>query len=132
LTVTAGRPELHVWELATGRRVSPPVRVGLLEGGWCLSLAMTPDGRRALVSFSPTLSMGSDRAVVDLELLLSPSSVPTPDLALLAELATVRHIELGDLSALTTEQWLAQWKQLRDRNPELARSLMIGPKTAKK
>jgi serine/threonine protein kinase/WD40 repeat protein len=126
LTVIGGRPEMHVWELTTGRRVAPPVRVGLLEEGWCRTLAMTPDGRRALVSFSPT-STGNDLAVVHLETLLSPPSAPTVDLALLAELATAQHIELGDLSGLTTHQWLERWNRLRARNPDLARSFLGEP-----
>ena len=72
-----------------------------------------------------------DLAVVDLEALLSPSSTPTADLALLAELATARHIELGDLSGLTTDQWQERWNLLRERNPELAQSF-IEHKSAKK
>ena len=31
----------------------------------------------------------------------------------LAELATARHIELGDLSGMTTGQWLERWSFLR-------------------
>jgi hypothetical protein len=129
LSVVGGRPEVHLWELKTGRRVAPRVRVGLIEGGWCLTLAITPDGRRALVSFSGTAVGESttsrmDLAVVDLEALLSPPSISTADLALLAELATARHIELGDLSGLTTDQWQDRWNLLRQRNPNLARSFV--------
>ena len=65
-----------------------------------------------------------DLAVVDLETLLSPSSTETADLALLAELATGRQIELGDLSGLTTDQWLERWNLLRERNPGLAASFI--------
>jgi serine/threonine protein kinase/WD40 repeat protein len=132
LTVTGGRPEVHVWELTTGRRVAPPVRVGIREAGWCLSLAVTPDGQRALSVSSSTSGMGNDLAVVDLKTLLSPSNTSTADLALLAELATARRIELGDLSGLTTDQWLERWSLLRGRHPDLARSFIIGPNTAKK
>jgi serine/threonine protein kinase/WD40 repeat protein len=131
LTAVSGRPEMHVWELTTGRRVAPPVRLGFIEGGWCLASAITPDGRRALVGLWST-STGNDLAVVDLEAVLSPCSTPTADLALLAELATARRIELGDLSGLTTEQWLERWNRLRERNPDLARSFLIAPRPAKK
>jgi WD40 repeat protein len=129
LTVVGGRPELYAWELTTGRRVAPPVRLGPIEGGWSRTLATTPDGRRALVGFSPT-NTGRDLAVVDLEALLSPPSMPTADLALLSELATAERIELGDLSGLTTEQWLERWNQLRERNTDLVRSVLVKPRHA--
>jgi serine/threonine protein kinase/WD40 repeat protein/tetratricopeptide (TPR) repeat protein len=119
-----GRPEMHVWELATGRRVAPPVRLGFREGT-CSQLAITPDGRRALVGFWPL-----DLAVVDLEALLSPSTTPPTDLGLLAELATAQRIELGDLSSMTTDQWLERWNLLRERNPGLARSFLSEPNPA--
>ena len=133
LSVVGGRPELHICELTTGRRVAPAVRVELIEGGWCLTLAITPDGRRALVSFSAaavgeSTTTRMDLAVVDLEALLSPSSTATADLALLAELATAERIELGDLSGLTTDQWNERWNLLRERNPDLARSFAAMPK----
>jgi serine/threonine protein kinase/WD40 repeat protein len=124
LTAVIHRGEIHVSELTTGRLVAPPVRLGFLDAN---QLAITPDGRRALVS-----SMHGDLAVVDLEALLSPFTTPTADLALLAELTTARRIELGDLSALTTDQWQEQWNLLRERNPGLARSFLIEPGSAKK
>ena len=87
LSVVGGRPELRVCDLTTGRRVAPPVRVGSIEGGWCLSMALTPDGRRAMVCFSEAAVAESneprfDLAVVDLEPILSPTTTPTADLAL--------------------------------------------------
>jgi serine/threonine protein kinase/WD40 repeat protein len=111
LTALNGRPEIHVWEVTMGRRVAPPVRLGPVEGGWSLRLAITPDGRRALATFhrSTTPSHAPDLAVIDLEELLSPCDTPTADLALLAELATSETIELGDLRDLTTEQWQERW-----------------------
>src|SRR5262245_28215315 len=63
LAVIGGRPEMHVWELTQGRRIAPPVRLGAVEGSWCLA-AVTPDGRRALASF--TRHLPADLAVVDL------------------------------------------------------------------
>jgi hypothetical protein len=102
----------------------------LIEGGWCLTMAITPDGRRALVSFSEAAvgesnTIRFDLAVVDLEAIFSLPSTPTADLALLAELATSRQIELGDLSALTTDQWQERWNRLGQRNPNLAQSFII-------
>src|SRR5262249_6043940 len=75
LTAVRGRQEIQVWELTTGRRVAPPVRLGVIEGASSHTLAITPDGRRALVSVQPR-----ELAVVDLEALLSPSTTPTADL----------------------------------------------------
>jgi tetratricopeptide (TPR) repeat protein len=62
--------------------------------------------------------------VVDLEALLAPATTPTADLALLAELATAQRIEVGDVSGLTMEQWQERWSQLRERDPDLARSFI--------
>src|SRR5262249_53732535 len=126
-----GRPEMHVWELTMGRRVAPPVRLGSGGGSLGRTLAVTPDGRRALVGLAgqfPAVGL----AVVDLEAILSPCRTPAADLALLAELATARHIELGDLSGLTTEQLLARWALLRERGLDPARPFVIDRKPARK
>ncbi len=114
LAAGSGRPELHVWELTTGRRVAPPIRLGLHEGTWCQTLAITQDGGRALACFRGSLtSDGTALAVVDLDAVLSHPSTSIADLALLAELATARRIELGDLSSLTTDQWQEHWRQFQ-------------------
>jgi WD40 repeat protein len=134
LTTMSGWPEIHVWELTTGRRVAPPLRLQPLEGKSCHRLEIAPDGQCALVNFwgSTPSTYSRDLAVVDLEALLAPCSTPTADLALLAELATSRRIEVGDLSGMTTDQWQKRWKLLRERNPHLVRSFSSGPKSAKK
>ncbi len=122
LSAVSGRAEIQVWELKTGRRIAPRVRLGYVEGTWAQTLAITPDARRALVCFvGSTASDETDMAVVDLEAMLSPSTTPSADLALLAELATARRIELGDLSGLTVDQWQERWNLLQARNPDLAR-----------
>jgi serine/threonine protein kinase/WD40 repeat protein/tetratricopeptide (TPR) repeat protein len=125
VTTVRGRPEIQVWELKTGRRVAPPVRLGFREGSSSETLAITPDGRRALVSFGAI-----DLAVVDLDAMLSPCDIPTADLALLAELATAQRIEVGDLSGMTTGQWQERWQHLHERNPGLARSFLSEPDPA--
>jgi hypothetical protein len=43
-----------------------------------------------------------------------------------------RRIELGDLSGLTTDQWLGRWKRLSVSNPDLPRSLINGSTPARK
>lgn len=118
LTSVRGRPEIQIWELKTGRLIASPVRLAHRKSASTLPFAITPDGRRALVSYMP-----AELATLDLEERTRSPSVPTPELALFAELASAQRIELGDLSGLTTDQWLAGWKLLRDRNPGLVRSL---------
>ncbi len=78
-------------------------------------MAITPNGRRALVCL-----WGAKLALVDLAELLSTPAGSTADLELLAELATAQHIDLGDLSGLTTDQWLERWSLLRERSPHLS------------
>jgi serine/threonine protein kinase/WD40 repeat protein/tetratricopeptide (TPR) repeat protein len=125
VTTLRGQPEIHIWELKTGRRVAPPVRVGFREGTSSHALSITPDGRRALVHFGSL-----DLAVVDLDATLSSSNIPTADLGVLAELATAQRIEAGDLSGMTTDQWLERWNHLRERNLDLARSFLSEPNPA--
>jgi WD40 repeat protein len=117
LTTLREAAQLHLWDLTTGRRIAPPIRLAAAENASTHTLAVTPDGRRALVCFKP-----ADVAVLDLEALLSPGPTPPADLALLAELTTAQRIEVGDLSGLTTEQWQERWDRLRERNPGLARA----------
>ena len=116
LTAMSGRPEMNLWELATGRRIAPPVRVDFNRGSWSDTVAITPDGRRALVGSWPR-----NLSVVDLDQLLSPVITSTSDLELLAELATAQRIDLGDLSGLTTDQWRERWEHLLATNPSLVR-----------
>jgi serine/threonine protein kinase/WD40 repeat protein len=120
LTATGGRAELHVWELTTGRRIASPVRLGFMEPDSGIALAITPDARRALVGHSQPGSTQIDLATVNLEALLSSPGTSTADLSLLAELATGQRLELGDLSALTSDQWRERWNRLRERSPDLA------------
>ena len=122
LTVVRNRPEIHVWELTTGRRIAPPVRPQPVAASWCVTSAITPDGRRALVSFA-----GVNLVVVDLEKLLSRSPIPTDDLELLAGVTTARRIELGDLSGLTTDRWRELWQRLREGGSDLTSVGQPGP-----
>jgi hypothetical protein len=122
VTAVRGRPEIQVWELSTGRPVARPVRLSPRDSVSTLPIAITPDGRRACVSFLP-----AESAVINLEALLRLPSVPTSDLALLAELTTARRIELGDLSGFTTDQWIEHWGRLRERESDVLRSLFNSP-----
>jgi serine/threonine protein kinase/WD40 repeat protein len=120
LSAIRGRPELNIWDLTTGRHVAPPIRLWPHESASTLTLDLTPDGRSALVRFLPT-----ELALIDLDVVISPLSIPTGDLSRLAELTTARRIELGDLSSLTTEHWIEGWNQLMKRNPEVVRTLQL-------
>lgn len=120
LTAMSGRPEVHVWELKTGHRVAAPVRLGMVDRGFCLRFALSADGKRLLVCFFGGLS-DTNLCIVDLDSILAPCHVPATDLATLAELTTAQRVELGDLSGQTADQWLKRWKELRAKNPELPR-----------
>ena len=114
LAAVSGRAAIHVWELTTGRRVAPRLQLGSVEGTWCQTLAISPDGRRALGCFpEESATQGMSMGLVDLDALVSHSTTPIADLALLAELATARRIELGDLSSLTTDQWQERWRRFQ-------------------
>jgi WD40 repeat protein len=132
LSTPGGWPKVDVWELTTGRRVAPPVWLGRIKDKSSHRLAITSDGQRALVNFfgSTPATESFDLALVDLQVLLSPCSASTADLRLLAELVTARRLELGDLSALTTDQWLERWNRLRERSSDLVRSVVVEPKPA--
>ncbi len=128
LTAMSGRPEIHVWELKTGRHVAPPVQLGLSDRGFCLRFALTPGGRRLFVCFFGG-SSDTNLAIVDLDPLLLTNCVSTADLALLAELTTAQRIELGDLSGLTTDQWLERWNNVGKRHARLSRLIETSPKS---
>jgi WD40 repeat protein len=99
---------LRVWGTATGEPVAPPV----LLGGKALSLDVTPDGRFAVASgFSKYVT------VADLASLTTPTRGDADELDLRAELASNQRITpSGGLAYLTTEEWLARWREHRRRN----------------
>jgi WD40 repeat protein len=124
MTTVRGWSQLQVWELTTGRRIAPPVRLPSSSGESSQTLALTPDGRRAFLGLNY-----NELVVIDLEACLSPASIPVADWALLAELATAQHIEAGDLSGLTKEQWQERWNSLREQNPRLVSSYVTESKS---
>jgi WD40 repeat protein len=99
---------LRVWGAATGEPVAPPVRLG----GKGLCLDVTPDGRFAVASgFSRHVT------VADLADVTIPTRADADELDLRAELASNQRITpSGGLAYLTTEEWLARWREHRRRN----------------
>ena len=111
VSTVRGKPSrVEIWGLLMGKRIAPPVRLGLSEDD-PETLAITPDSRRVLV-----VDRSKMLFVIDLEAILSPLRSPTADFAAISELATAHRIELGDLSGLTTTQWLDRWESLQKRN----------------
>jgi serine/threonine protein kinase/WD40 repeat protein len=93
---------LDVWDLASGKRLLPTVRVGpeSVHG-----LAISADGRHAL-AFAYL-----DRVyAVDLSDAVEPDSRPTAELVRLGELASGQRIVNGDLAGLTTDEWMSRWR----------------------
>jgi len=123
-TVRGKRRMIHVWELATGKLIAPPVEIDA-TGESSETLAITPDG-----AFLAVGAHRNDLDVVDLRRLLIPSETPTADLAMLAELAVARSIEVGDVNSLTRDEWRQRWQGLQRRNPQLVRSAITGPSLA--
>ncbi|MFI5457877.1 MAG: protein kinase [Isosphaerales bacterium] len=125
VTAVRGAPRrIHLWELATGKPLAPPVRLADAESHSTEMLAITPDGLRALVGTSR-----SELSLVDLNSLCSSPTRPTAEWALMAELTIAQRIAVGDLNGLTNEQWQERWNLLHERNPQLARSRVIEAKS---
>src|SRR5581483_10873487 len=79
-------------------------------------VTVTPDGKRAIASFS----LG-DVAFLDLERVAAPPRLSVSELRRLGELTSVQRIELGDLSGLTVDQWIERWDLLTDGDSNFRR-----------
>jgi WD40 repeat protein len=109
---------IHFWELKTGKPVAPPLLLspaGSLQGVY--SVSISPDGKRVLAG----VNRPNGVAVIHLDELLSPPTLPTEDLRLLGELALAQRIELGDVSGLNMEQWMERFHRFRNKYPEFGR-----------
>jgi WD40 repeat protein len=107
---------LHVWELTTGKPVAAPVPLATAaEANRVVAYAsLSPDGRRAYGS----VPLFNSLTQISLARLLSEPDMPTEDLVLLGELASARHIALGDEASMDSEQWLERWRQFRRHQPD--------------
>jgi WD40 repeat protein/tRNA A-37 threonylcarbamoyl transferase component Bud32 len=108
--VTASRDDTaRVWDCATGKPVSPPFELG----GWGWSALVTSDGRHAVVP-------GWRRVlhVFDLADLARPADLSVDDLCVLGEILSGVRINEGDVTGLTTQEWLERWRGFRQRHPD--------------
>ena len=76
-------------------------------------VSLSPDGTRAYASVPKFNAL----ARVALAEMLSEPDTTTEDLLRLGELASAQRIERGDVSGLSTEQWLQRWRQHRPPQP---------------
>jgi WD40 repeat protein/tetratricopeptide (TPR) repeat protein len=103
----AGRGDFRAWviDFASGQPLTPPLR-------------HTAATRGALLSFDERilLSWGQDRTARLWD--ISPDNRPIEDLARLAGLLSARRLDSsGSISPLSREEWLAAWKELRQKYP---------------
>lgn len=97
---------LRLWELATGKMIASPVQYPLFVHGSTTSVVVVKD--RVVVS-------GRDFPIIRLDPLLAESSIPTESLQSLAQLATGRRLQLGELSGLSATEWDVLWDKIRER-----------------
>jgi WD40 repeat protein len=102
---------LKIWELWTGKPVCPPFLLGGLLGR---SLAVAPDGRWVACG-----GFMKELPVFHLADWLAPSPLEPDDLCLWGEIVSGQRIEAGGgVTNLTAEEWLACWREFRQRHPE--------------
>jgi len=109
--LTAGDDRtLRIWDAATSKALAPPLPLD----GEGLSLAVTPNGRHAVVSgFMPTLS------VYHLDQLGGEAALELDDLCLWGEILSGQRVQEGSgTTMLTMAQWLERWQEFRRRHPE--------------
>jgi serine/threonine protein kinase/WD40 repeat protein/tetratricopeptide (TPR) repeat protein len=108
--VTTGEDQaLRLWETVTGKLIGPPVA---LEGQG-MTLAITPDGRRAAVGgFMPSLP------VIELASRLSPGKRSAEELCLVGEVHSGQRVhEGGGVTNLSPEEWHQRWRLFPEGRP---------------
>lgn len=92
---------VRLWELTTGKLVAHPYQV---RGQMATSVDVTPDGTRAVLGMNGT-------AVISLDLAarLTPDDRPLEELQRVSELTSGQQITSGNLTRLTTNEWLKRW-----------------------
>ena len=107
---------VNLWDLESGRLVSPSIPIGPPENDSVETVAISADGHRACITSRSSL------AILDLDTWLKPPDASAADISVLAELTTSRRIKAGDLNNLTKEEWQDEWNQLQQRNPAFVHS----------
>jgi WD40 repeat protein/serine/threonine protein kinase len=97
--------KLDVWDVASGKRMVPSIRVG---NGSATGLAVSRDQRRGM-AYIPDDGIYA----FDLSVLVDPNTRSTSDLVRLGELASGQRILGGDLAGITAEEWLERWHESR-------------------
>ena len=93
---------VRIWELTTGKLIAPPYRV---RGRMATSVELTPDGTRAELGMNGTAMIS-----LDLEARVTPDTRPLDELQRLCELVSGQQIDSGNLTRLTTDEWLNRWR----------------------
>jgi hypothetical protein len=109
--VSVGHDEVaRISEVATGRPVAPPIKLG----GLGLSTALSSNGRWAVLGgFTTRLT------VVDLESITRPADGTPQQLVRRAELLAGRRIDAhGSVVNLTADEWKDRWEEFRRCLPE--------------
>jgi WD40 repeat protein/serine/threonine protein kinase len=96
---------VRIWEFITGKPVCPLIRIGKSNA---TSVETTLTGNRALLGGS-----GSSLMSINLSQRLTPRDLPLDQLCLLAEIVSGQHIHDGNLSRLSSSEWLTRWEQFR-------------------
>ena len=84
--------------------------------GWGDHVVVVPDGSRAW-----TCGDGGEIGGYLLTDLLQADRRPADDLRLLGELIAGQQILQGDITGLTSAEWLARWRQWRAKYPNNGR-----------
>jgi len=111
--VTASRDRTTcIWDRLTGKPVTPflPFRGDV----WCCMV--TPGGQYAILA-------GGDQNVLawSLDDLGTEHEMPVDDLCLLAEVVSGNRLQSGSDSGLTTDAWLARWREWHAKYPDYGR-----------
>ena len=104
---------VRIWDLHLAKQVGPPIAaVTQPEVRFAFNIAITPDGRRAVVGTNDPSLLSLDLSDLDAD-----DGLSVDDLAYPAEVASGLHVDAGNLSNLTTEEWVERWRDLRRRPP---------------
>jgi hypothetical protein len=107
----------QLWDRRTGRALSP---AWTLPGSYLRGFTVAPDGRCAVTAefssdfrgpFGFHITSLAGPAPEDLHL-------PEADRGLLREINAGGRIEAGGFVRLTTEEWMAAWREFRRRQPQ--------------
>jgi serine/threonine protein kinase/WD40 repeat protein/tetratricopeptide (TPR) repeat protein len=108
---------IHLWDLATGKIAAPPVNYPTLSG--------LPDDSTAAIGLAGknVIAGAHEYPVIDFSSLVREPIGDIGSLRNVAELATGRTLQLGELSTLTQSDWGTRWA-MHQQTPSASRSLI--------